>query len=270
MSTAIQPEYVAAENFPARGSSEDKLRFLLRYAALAPWWRESRPWTADIDGETVELYADLSEVRPEVDDAHRELILGCGAALFSLRVAMDHFGIAAHIDRFPDGRHPDLLARVTLTGAVDGSGAQDWLFDAIGGRRTTWRAFDERALPLPVTVDLEVAARRHGVDLVAAATARATRVVSALLADADRRDQRLTEAAPLVAFLVTEADRPPDWLAAGEALSDVLLEAHASGVAAAFVNQPFEAPELRRQLREGLRVFGFPQAGIRFGYALVR
>jgi len=82
-------------------------------------------------------------------------------------------------------------------------------------------------------------------------------------------DQQLVEGSPVMALLSTTGDTPAAWLAAGQALARVLLLACAHGVSASFLNQPIEVEVLRPQLRDALKVKGFPQILLRMGYAPV-
>ena len=70
---------------------------------------------------------------------------------------------------------------------------------------------------------------------------------------------------PVVAVLQTAGDRPQDWLSGGQALMRVLLTAAADGYAASYLNQPLELPALRWQLRDELRLEGWPQLVLRLG-----
>ena len=84
--------------------------------------------------------------------------------------------------------------------------------------------------------------------------------------DTDRpRHSGPAEEHPVVAVLHTPQDRPPDWLRGGQALMRVLLAAAAEGYAASYLNQPLELPGLRRQLRDELRLAGWPQLILRIG-----
>ena len=74
------------------------------------------------------------------------------------------------------------------------------------------------------------------------------------------------EAHPVVAVLETAGDRPADWLRGGQALMRVLLAAAADGYAASYLNQPLELPGLRQQLRDELRLDGWPQLILRLGH----
>jgi nitroreductase len=70
---------------------------------------------------------------------------------------------------------------------------------------------------------------------------------------------------PVVVVLETAGDRPEDWLLGGQALMHVLLAAAAEGYAASYLNQPLELPGLRQQLRDELRLAGWPQMVLRLG-----
>lgn len=75
----------------------------------------------------------------------------------------------------------------------------------------------------------------------------------------------LVRDAPAVLVLWTEADRPPDWLQAGQALARALVVAADRGLAASYANEPVEVPALREQVA-GLLGGGWPQAVFRVGY----
>lgn len=81
---------------------------------------------------------------------------------------------------------------------------------------------------------------------------------------------RPLEIRPLLAVLRTSGDHAYDQLAAGQALQRALLAATGHGVAASFLGQPTELPEVRAQLRDLLRErhpgHGQPQVLLRLGY----
>jgi hypothetical protein len=80
------------------------------------------------------------------------------------------------------------------------------------------------------------------------------------------RNRELALGSPALAVLGTASDTPRDWLAAGQALARVLLRADVADVAASFLNQPVEVPELRLMLRRLVGGDGYPQLVLRFGY----
>lgn len=58
------------------------------------------------------------------------------------------------------------------------------------------------------------------------------------------------EPTPALAVLTTANDEPADWLATGQALMRILLQATADGLAVGYVNQPTEVPSVRTVLAE--------------------
>lgn len=81
------------------------------------------------------------------------------------------------------------------------------------------------------------------------------------------KDHALAAAAPALMLLWTERDDPAAWLATGQALGLLLLEATAAEVRAAFLNQPIEVAALRPALREAASLPGWPQLLLRLGRA---
>lgn len=80
------------------------------------------------------------------------------------------------------------------------------------------------------------------------------------------KDRQLAEGSPLLALLGTETDTPAAWLAAGQALERVLLQACAAGIAVSYLNQPIEVAELRPRVSDLVGKGGFPQLFLRMGY----
>jgi hypothetical protein len=69
------------------------------------------------------------------------------------------------------------------------------------------------------------------------------------------------------AVLITEADGPPDWLRAGQALHRLLLHAASRWVFASLHSQPLELPSLRAEIRARLALPGAPQMLLQLGRA---
>jgi hypothetical protein len=81
-----------------------------------------------------------------------------------------------------------------------------------------------------------------------------------------RADAALATGAPVLAALTTPGDTPADWLAAGQALGRVLLEAAATGLQASYLNQPIQVAALRPRLAALLPGDGVPQLLLRLGH----
>ncbi|HEU5110512.1 MAG TPA: nitroreductase family protein, partial [Micromonosporaceae bacterium] len=79
-------------------------------------------------------------------------------------------------------------------------------------------------------------------------------------------DRAAANASPALLVIGTDRDDPPAWIAAGQAMSHVLLSATAEGLATAFLSQAIEVPELRPRLAALLEHRGQPQILLRVGH----
>jgi hypothetical protein len=79
-------------------------------------------------------------------------------------------------------------------------------------------------------------------------------------------DRNLALATPCLAIIGTRGDDPPAWLAAGQAMSAVLLQATADGLATSFLSQAIEVEALRPRLAALTGPDGHPQLLLRVGY----
>jgi nitroreductase len=105
---------VSEQDFPGSSPIETQLRFLLRYAILAPSTKNSQPWAFSVQGNWVHLLADLSRGQPIADHDRRELYISLGCALENLLVAAEHFGLRHGVTYFPEPGHDDLAASVVF------------------------------------------------------------------------------------------------------------------------------------------------------------
>ena len=162
---AVEPDawLVDADDFPAGRALADQLRFLVRYAILAPSSHNTQPWLFRIDADHVLLFADRTRALPVVDPHDRELTISCGAALHHLTTALASFGLAATVGLLPDAADADLLARVSVTGRQEPDGEAQQLRAAIPHRRTNRRRFDDKALPPELFAACRATAESFGV-----------------------------------------------------------------------------------------------------------
>jgi hypothetical protein len=141
---------------------------LVTAATAAPSLHNAQPWQFcwRSAGRILELRADLGRAMPRTDPDHRALHLGCGAALFNLRVAAAHLGLDTHTRLLPDPSDPYLLATVRIgdTGPPDREASA--LFPVIERRHTSRNPFADRPLPADVQQALRAAAAREGAQLL--------------------------------------------------------------------------------------------------------
>ncbi|RVU22739.1 nitroreductase [Streptomyces antnestii] len=301
---------------------------LVEDASTAPSMHNAQPWkfVHRVGTGTVELYGDPTRGMPREDPDHRALHLGCGAALFGLRVAAAHHGLHAAGHLLPDPGDPWYLADVRLRPNAAGEGDEDEtlssLHSVLRKRHTSRFPFTEERVPAEILDGLRAAALLEGcrlgvpgawhtdtvLDLVhvselfesADASVRAeiaawTRTgatddgtetegipayafgprqydVTSPVRDFDTqrgaqgRVSARFEKTPQIALLGTAQDTPEQWLAAGQALHRVLLQATLDGLSTSLMSQPVEWPELRSLTRDPGATTGYVHMVIRLGY----
>jgi hypothetical protein len=177
---------VSEDDFPARGTPAEKLRFLVNYAVLAPSGHNTQPWLLRVAGDSLEVIADRTRALPVVDPEDRELTISCGAALETLEIAMRHFGHEPEVDTFPRVDDSDVLARVRLGEPCESDEEVDRLFRAITQRRTVRKRFDDRPVPDSVIEEFERLAGAYGIGLKIVADEAQRREVATLVSEGDR------------------------------------------------------------------------------------
>ena len=141
------PWEIKEGNFPAKGKSEDKLQFLIRYAILAPSSHNSQPWKFSIRGNEIRVFADKTRWLKVADADQRELNISIGCALENLIIAAEHFGYAHQEDYFPEGED-SLVAIVKLTSQGRIEKTRDpFLFEQIPRRYTNHNIYETREIP---------------------------------------------------------------------------------------------------------------------------
>jgi len=79
------------------------------------------------------------------------------------------------------------------------------------------------------------------------------------------KDRPLASESPALLVISTPADNPDDWAIAGRALTTTLLRIASHGLAASYLNQPIELPELRPEVARLVGTDGCPQLLLRVG-----
>ncbi|GAA0933052.1 Acg family FMN-binding oxidoreductase [Streptomyces thermoalcalitolerans] len=141
---------------------------LVAEATAAPSMHNAQPWRFRLlpDEDLLLLYADLRRAMHRTDPGHRALHIGCGAALFNLRVAAVHAGFTPEAGLLPDPADPLLLAAVHLVEPATNDDDLRRLHPAVSKRHTSRHPFSEREIPEDVRAALRAAAAREGAELL--------------------------------------------------------------------------------------------------------
>lgn len=184
--TIEDPWTISETAYPAAGTTEEQLRFMLNYAVLAPSGHNTQPWLFRVEDDAVELRADRTRGLPVVDPEDRALVISCGAALFHLRIALRHFGYEDELETLPDPDDPDLLARVRTGASHEGTGEEHSLFEAIPKRRSNRGLYEDRPVPGRLLSALQAAAWEEGAWLHLVEDETPRHAIAELIAEGDR------------------------------------------------------------------------------------
>jgi nitroreductase len=141
------PWKVSQQDFPSSLPVTEQLRYLLRYAILAPSSRNTQPWKFSVAGDTIGLFADYTRWQPVADRGRRELYISLGCALENLLVAAEHFGIGYGVRYFPEPENEELAATIALhpgpTRTLQRTGIP---LDSLTTRRTQHGMYQDRPI----------------------------------------------------------------------------------------------------------------------------
>jgi hypothetical protein len=90
----------------------EKLKFLLRYAILAPSGHNTEPCKFAVDNDGIKVFADINHALPVADPDSRELYISIGRAIENPIVAARHLGYTTDIEYFHSGFASECVAAV--------------------------------------------------------------------------------------------------------------------------------------------------------------
>ena len=102
LSSAFPAQSVEAWQGPAQDS--DPRRWALAYAITAPNPHNLQPWLADLrEKDVITIRTDRTRVLPQTDPFGRQILIGHGAFLELLVMALAERGLGAEVTMWPEG-----------------------------------------------------------------------------------------------------------------------------------------------------------------------
>src|SRR5262245_23169783 len=111
-------------------------RFLVDAAVWAPSVYETQPWRFSTSGSAITLHADTERRLAVADPNGREMFISCGAALYTLRLAVHNLGRLPEARLVADRRRPDLIAHVGVGPEQPPTAEQRQMYAQIRRRHT--------------------------------------------------------------------------------------------------------------------------------------
>jgi hypothetical protein len=144
------------------GLTADVVDYLVATASRAPSVHNTQPWRFRFGDGTIELRADPERGLRVADYSGRELVISCGAALFTLELAIRGLGLEPRTVLLPDPGEPRLLARVHALPGGRLTHDESRLMGAVTRRHTHRGAFSDIPPSTDLLDHLRWAARHEG------------------------------------------------------------------------------------------------------------
>jgi hypothetical protein len=175
---------------PAPLTGQEITRYLVTAAVWAPSVHNTQPWRFTAGGQQISLHADATRQLTVADPDGREMMISCGAALFTARLALRSLGYIPDTEVLPDPGQPLLVARVSWDRRAARTEFEQRLFGQVRQRRTHRGGFDIVPLPPGLMATLREGATRYGAMLRIVADDQRRAALAATIATAERA-QRL-------------------------------------------------------------------------------
>ncbi len=148
-----------------RLTSAEVVQFVTGSAIWAPSVHNTQPWRFTVHGTELALHADRQRQLCIADPSGREMLISCGAALFTAKLALRALGFAADSLVLPDPADPLLVARLRWRRREPLTLAEELLFNQVTRRRTHRGGFEPVPLAPGLLGVLRMGAIRDGAAL---------------------------------------------------------------------------------------------------------
>jgi hypothetical protein len=184
--THQDPWTIRDSDFPSSSPIAERLKFLIRYAMLAPSSHNTQPWKFRIVGDHVDVFMDDKRWLKVADDDQRELHISIGCALENLVIAADYFTLGYHTHYLPDPDNPMHAATVRFQ---SGNSRPDQqlasLFPMMTVRHTNHREYENRPIPMDILEQLQSIGSEAGMTTYLTNDAELKRKIDTLMMRAD-------------------------------------------------------------------------------------
>jgi hypothetical protein len=175
---------------PGLLTAAEVAEYVVTAAVWAPSVHNTQPWQFTADGQQISLHADAGRQLHVADPDGREMMISCGAALFTARLGLRSLGYVPETAVFPDPGQPLLVAQVSWGQRAACTEFEQRLFGQVRARRTHRGGFDLVPLPRGLLAALREGAARYGAMLRIVADDGRRAALAAAIQEAERAHQR--------------------------------------------------------------------------------
>jgi nitroreductase len=118
-----KPNYLAwqikIQQFPARSSVTEQIKFLLGFGVLAPSGHNGQPWSFKLSNNTLNIFVNKQRALVKSDPEGRQLCLGIGCLIENLFIASDYFGLDSKVSYLQNTNGTEPIAEISFKKIAD-------------------------------------------------------------------------------------------------------------------------------------------------------
>jgi hypothetical protein len=175
MESGLRPPHAAGE----------VASYVVEAAVWAPSVHNTQPWQYAAEGSEITLRADSARQLAVADPGGREMMISCGAALFTAKLALRSIGYIPEVRVLPDPADPMLVAWLRWRRQAAPTAHEQRLFNQVTRRRTHRGGFEPVPPPGDFIEALRQDAARYDATLRVAVTDQARAALAAITQEAD-------------------------------------------------------------------------------------
>ena len=134
---------ITYEDFFKLPRGRERLKFLMKFAVLAPSSHNSQPWKFQISENSVSIQIERERILRVSDPENRYLYIGLGCALENLLTAADYYGFTTDVEYLPP-EESVTAAKIIFHESGDSKPNPEHLALAIATRRSNRTKFSEK------------------------------------------------------------------------------------------------------------------------------
>jgi hypothetical protein len=165
--------------------ADEVAAFVVAAAVWAPSVHNTQPWQYAAEGSEITLRADSARQLAVADPGGREMMISCGAAVFTAKLALRSLGYIPEVRVLPDPADPLLVAWLRWRRQAAPTAQEQRLFTQVTRRRTHRGGFEPVPPPADLIETLRQDAARYDTTLRVAVTDQARAALAAITQEAD-------------------------------------------------------------------------------------